>query len=75
MAGRSGSENEHAKFDLTTLTERERLALAYVARRKIETNRYPLSPQLAPLKSALAKLAPADPEPKPPATPRRKPQR
>jgi hypothetical protein len=30
------------------LTEPERLALAYVARREIETNRYPPAPQLEP---------------------------
>jgi hypothetical protein len=58
-------------FDLNTLTEPERLALAYLARREIETNRNLLAPQLEPLKTALAKLAPGDAAPKPPKTPRR----
>jgi hypothetical protein len=39
---------------IVDLTEPERLALAYVARREIEPNRYPLAPQLEPLKSAIA---------------------
>jgi hypothetical protein len=54
------------KFDLAQLSEAERLALAYLARREIETNRNLLAPQLEPLKTALAKLAPADAPPKQP---------
>jgi hypothetical protein len=57
------------------LTEPERLALAYVARREIETNRYPLAPQLEPLRSAIAKLVPGEPPPVPPKTPRPKTRR
>lgn len=51
--------------------EPERLALAYVAAQELRTNRYPLSPQLEPLRRALAKLAPEDELPKPPVTPQR----
>jgi hypothetical protein len=43
------------KFDLT---EEERHALADLARQKIREDRFPMSPRLAPLKSALAKLDP-----------------
>jgi hypothetical protein len=43
------------KFDLT---EEERHALADLARQKICEDRFPMSPRLAPLKSALAKLDP-----------------
>jgi hypothetical protein len=50
------------KFDLT---EEERHALADLARQKIREDRFPLSPRLAPLKSALAKLDPGS-VPKPP---------
>jgi hypothetical protein len=42
------------------LTESKRLALALIARREIETNRYPLAPQLEPLKTAIAKLVPGE---------------
>jgi hypothetical protein len=55
---------------IVDLTEPERLALAYVARREIETNRYPLAPQLEPLRSAFGKLCPTEPLPVPPKSPR-----
>lgn len=53
------------------LTDDEHAALAAAARRVIDEDRYPMSPRLRPLKSALAKLDPASapkpkPEPKPP---------
>jgi hypothetical protein len=64
---------------LIDLTEPERLALAlalaYVAQREIETDRYPLAPQLEPLRTAIAKLAPNDPPPVPPKSPRPKSRR
>jgi hypothetical protein len=60
---------------IVDLTEPERLALAYVARREIETNRYPLVPQLEPLKSAIAKLVPGAPLPLPPKSARPKTRR
>jgi hypothetical protein len=47
------------------LAEEERHALADLARQKIREDRFPLSPRLAPLKSALAKLDPGS-APKPP---------
>ena len=56
---------------IVDLTEPERLALAYLARREIETNRYVAAPQLGPLATAFAKLCPEDAPPKPPKTPRR----
>jgi hypothetical protein len=46
------------------LTDDELAALTVAARRTIAEDRYPLSPRLAPLKSALAKLDPAS-TPKP----------
>jgi hypothetical protein len=51
------------------LTEEERHALADLAREYVRNQRYPLAPRLAPIKAALAKLAPAD---EPPPPPRRK---
>jgi hypothetical protein len=47
-------------------TEEERAALADVARGYVRTQRYPLAPRLAPIKAALAKLAPNDEIPPPP---------
>jgi hypothetical protein len=41
------------------LTEDEHAALIAAARRAIDDDKYPLSPRLTPLKSALAKLDPA----------------
>jgi hypothetical protein len=58
---------------LGELSNAERSALADRARREVQTNRYPLAPQLRPLKSAFKKLAPADDLPKSPR--RRKPRR
>jgi len=58
---------------LGELSSAERSALADRARPEIETNRYPLAPQLGPLKTAFKKLAPADDLPKPPG--RRKARR
>jgi hypothetical protein len=55
------------------LTEEERAALADLAREYVRTQRYPLAPRLAPIKSALLKLAPSDELPQPPG--RRKPRR
>ena len=55
------------------LTEEERAALADVAREYVRTQRYPLAPRLAPIKSALLKLAPWDELPQSPG--RRKQQR
>jgi hypothetical protein len=60
---------------LAEVSSAERSALADRARREIETNRYPLAPQLGPLKSAFKKLAPADDLPRPPAGGRRKARR
>jgi hypothetical protein len=57
------------KFDLP---QEERHALADLARQKIREDRFPLSPRLAPLKSALAKLDPAGDPPKPKSRPRRR---
>lgn len=48
------------------LTEEERAALADVAREYVRTQRYPLAPRLAPIKSELLKLAPGDELPAPP---------
>jgi hypothetical protein len=48
------------------LSDDETAALARLLRRTIDESRYPLSPQLAPLKAILAKL---DPEQPPPALP------
>jgi len=53
------------------LTEHEVLALAYLVRRQIETNRYLLAPQLEPLRTAFAKLAAGSSPPRLPKTPRR----
>ncbi len=53
------------------LTEQERVAVAQLIREHLRTTRNPLAPSLAPLKSAYAKLAPAD---EPPPTPRLKRQ-
>jgi hypothetical protein len=47
-------------------TDEERRALADVAREYVRTQRYPLAPRLAPIKAALAKLAPNDEIPLPP---------
>src|ERR1700687_4110392 len=47
-------------------TDEERRALADVAREYVRTQRYPLAPRLAPIKAALAKLAPNDELPPPP---------
>ena len=48
------------------LADEERGALANVAREYVRMQRYPLAPRLAPIKSALLKLAPAAPtEPRP----------
>lgn len=41
-------------------TDEERRALADLAREYVQTQRYPLAPRLAPIKSALQKLAPGD---------------
>ena len=57
---------------LIDLTEPERHALAYLAGRELAENRYPLAPQLEPLRSAFRKLAPGDEMPKPPRSPRGK---
>jgi hypothetical protein len=40
------------------LSDDERTALTAAVRRAIDEDRYPLSPRLAPLKAALAKLDP-----------------
>jgi hypothetical protein len=48
-------------------TDEERRALADLAREYLRTQRYPLAPRLAPIKAALAKLAPADEPPPPPS--------
>jgi hypothetical protein len=53
-------------------TDEERRALADVAREYVRTQRYPLAPRLAPIKAALANLAPADELPPPPG--RRRPR-
>jgi hypothetical protein len=42
-----------------------------LAREYVRTQRYSLAPRLAPLKSALLKLAPADELPEPPKGPRK----
>jgi hypothetical protein len=55
------------------LTDAERAALADLAREYVRTQRYPLAPRLAPIKSALLKLAPGDELPQPPG--RRKTRR
>src|SRR6185312_4571004 len=55
---------------LIDLTEPERHALAYLAGRELAENRYPLAPQLEPLRSAFRKLAPGMVEPKPRPRPR-----
>jgi hypothetical protein len=47
------------------LTDEERAALADVAREYVRTQRYPLAPRLAPIKSELLKLAPHDELPSP----------
>jgi hypothetical protein len=51
------------------LDEAERSAVAALIREHLRTARYPLAPNLGPLKSAYAKLAPND---DPPPTPRLK---
>jgi hypothetical protein len=53
------------------LTDEERAAVVAALREKIDNDRYPRSPRLAPLRAALAKLDPSSaprlpPEPKPP---------
>jgi hypothetical protein len=53
------------------LTEEECNALVSLAREYVRTQRYSLAPRLAPLKSALLKLAPADELPEPPKGPRK----
>jgi hypothetical protein len=50
------------------LTKSSRAVLGYAAKREIETNRYPLAFHLELLKSAFAKLCPADEPPQPPPT-------
>jgi len=45
------------------LTDDEKLALTALLRRTIDSDRYPLSPRLAPLKAILAKLEPPQPRP------------
>ena len=47
------------------LTDDEKLALAELLRSTIKNARYPLSPQLAPLKAMLAKLEAPEPRPEP----------
>jgi hypothetical protein len=47
-------------------SDEERRALADLAREYVRTQRYPLAPRLAPIKAALAKLAPSDELPAPP---------
>jgi hypothetical protein len=41
------------------LTDEEKAALLRLAKQAIDTDRYPLSPRLYPLRSILAKLAPS----------------
>jgi hypothetical protein len=53
------------------LTDDEHEAVAKALRKLIDDDRFPLSPRLRPLKSALAKLAPQPPKkplPPPPTT-------
>jgi hypothetical protein len=57
--------------EATDMTGREHGRLADIARREIETNRYPLAVHLGPLKTTFAKLAPNDTTPKPPLSPHR----
>jgi hypothetical protein len=57
--------------EATDITGRERGRLVDIARREIETNRYPRAVHLGPLKTAFAKLAPNDTAPKPPLSPHR----
>lgn len=54
----------------TDLTDEEHAAVTAAVRRSIADDRYPMSPRLAPLKSALAKLDPAS---VPKTLPERKP--
>jgi hypothetical protein len=54
------------------LTPEEREAVAQLLRRTINAGRFPLSPRLKPLKSALAKL---DPQPEPAVEPLPPPRR
>jgi hypothetical protein len=61
-----GLVNRLVAFDATRLSAADRQELGYFAKREIETNRYPLAPHLEPLRSAFAKLCPADAPPKPP---------
>lgn len=49
-------------------TDEERAALADLAREYVRTQRYPARASMAPIKAALAKLAPTDEPPKPPGT-------
>jgi hypothetical protein len=51
-------------------TDEERRALADLAREDVRTQRDPLALRLAPIKAALAKLAPHDEIPPPPSTKR-----
>jgi alkanesulfonate monooxygenase SsuD/methylene tetrahydromethanopterin reductase-like flavin-dependent oxidoreductase (luciferase family) len=51
----------------TDLTDEEHAAVAAALRRLIDDDKFPFSPRLKPLKSALAKLAP--PKPKAPLPP------
>jgi hypothetical protein len=50
------------------LTDEEHAAVVAALKKLIDDDRFPLSPRLAPLKRALAKLDPpkSKPEPKPP---------
>jgi hypothetical protein len=48
------------------LTDDERAVLVRLIRRALDEARYPLSPQLDPLKAVLAKLEPPAPRPDPP---------
>jgi hypothetical protein len=55
------------------LTDEEHAALLAAVRRSIADDKYPLSPRLAPLKAALAKLDPSS-APKPRLAPASLPQ-
>jgi hypothetical protein len=48
------------------LTDAEQTAVAAALRRLIDEDKFPFSPRLTPLKSALAKLAPPKPRAAPP---------
>jgi hypothetical protein len=68
IADRSIPANYIRVMPTINLTDDEHAAVTAAIRRAIEEDRFPRAPRLDPLRSALAKLDPAQPPPKEPPT-------